>query len=319
MLGWRPGDRGRRLHGMRLASYGSMGAERVALHENPFLVDLQRAGSTLPGHRKLPATMEELLRGGRLEDAAALRSALCDRWAPEEWPRALGEACVPLDRTRLGPPVPRPSKIICVGLNFRDHALEQGKEPPAVPLLFAKAPSALGGPADPVRVEPWMEAVDFELELAVVIGRRARGVAAEQALEHVAGYMIFLDITDRAAQKGDGQWFRGKSHDTFAPSGPFLLWAPAAGDPRELAMSLEVNGEVRQSSSTAEMIHDPAALIAYTTRSITLEPGDILATGTPAGVGMFRKPPTFLRPGDRIRATIERLGTLEVPVALRGS
>lgn len=307
------------IEGMRLASYGAPGTERAALHEGDRLLDLERSAAALGARRTPPPTVDALLREAGVAEAAALRAALRDRWAPEEWPRALGAACVPAASVRLGPPVPRPSKIVCVGLNYRDHALEQGKEPPEVPLLFAKAPSALGGPNDPVLVEPWMESVDFELELGVVIGRRARAVERDAALDHVAGYLIVLDMTDRAAQRGDGQWFRGKSHDTFAPCGPFLHCRPEAGEARALAMRLEVNGEARQSSSTSEMIHDPAALIAYVTRSITLEPGDILATGTPAGVGVFRRPPVFLRPGDRVRARIEGLGEVDLAIAPRGA
>ena len=218
---------------------------------------------------------------------------------------------------RLGPPIPDPSKIICVGLNYRDHAREQGKEPPAHPLLFAKAPSALTGADDRIRVTAGVSQVDYELELAVVIGCCARRVNAEEAMRAVGGYMLFLDITDREAQYGDKQWFRGKSHDTFAPSGPWL--SPAAGlDPSSLRMKLEVNGRVEQESTTAEMIHGVAELIAYITRTITLVPGDIIATGTPAGVGVFQKPPRFLAPGDRIRAEIESLGVLETTVEREG-
>ena len=211
-------------------------------------------------------------------------------------------------------PTERPSKIIGVGLNYRDHADEQGAEPPASPLLFAKWPSALIGDGDAIRLPPITRKVDYEAELGVVIGERARAVPVERALDVVAGYVCVNDVSARDLQFADGQWTRAKSLDTFCPVGPRLVPASEVSDPQTLRIRCLVNGEVMQDSSTANMIFSVAELIAFASEAIELEPGDLIATGTPSGVGFARTPPRFLAPGDEVVVEIERIGRLTNPV-----
>ena len=210
------------------------------------------------------------------------------------------------------PPVPHPSKILAIGRNYMDHAREQNEEPPKKPLIFAKLPSSLLGAGGIIEWDPAdATQVDYEAELAVVIGREARLVAADRAMDYVFGYTMANDVTARDLQRGDGQWTRAKGMDTFCPMGPWLVTAGDVPDPQNLAIRCEVNGETRQDSNTRELVFGVAALIAYVSRAFTLYPGDILLTGTPAGVGMFRKPPALLKDGDRIAVEIEGFGRLE--------
>jgi 2-keto-4-pentenoate hydratase/2-oxohepta-3-ene-1,7-dioic acid hydratase in catechol pathway len=212
-------------------------------------------------------------------------------------------------------PIARPSKIIAVGLNYRDHAAEAQLDVPERPLLFAKWPNALIGDGEAIRIPPESDQVDFEAELGVVIGEGSRGpVPAERALDLVAGYLCLNDVSARDVQFADGQWTRGKSFDTFCPVGPELVPASAVPDPQALRIRCLVNGEVMQDATTADMIFSVADVIAYVSSSIALEPGDVIATGTPPGVGFARTPPVFLRPGDVVAVEIERVGTLTNPV-----
>jgi 2-keto-4-pentenoate hydratase/2-oxohepta-3-ene-1,7-dioic acid hydratase in catechol pathway len=211
-------------------------------------------------------------------------------------------------------PIERPGKIICVGLNYRDHAEEQGTALPEAPLLFAKWQNTLIGPGDPIVIPPVVTKCDYEAELGVVIGERARDVSAENALEAVAGYVCVNDVSARDLQFADGQWTRGKSPDTFCPVGPGLVSRDEIPDPQALPIRAILNGETVQESTTANMIFGVADVIAYVTRTITLEPGDLIATGTPAGVGAFRDPPLFMQPGDEITIEIESIGSLTNPV-----
>lgn len=211
---------------------------------------------------------------------------------------------------RLGPPVPRPSKILCIGLNFRDHAAETGAEIPKEPVLFFKATTALCGPNDPVMIPKGASKVDWEVELAFVIGRVARYVSKEDALGCVAGYVLHNDYSERSFQlERGGQWSKGKGCDTFAPLGPFLATSDEIRDPQRLGMWLKVNGQTRQHSSTAQMIFDVATLVSYLSQFMTLLPGDVVSTGTPPGVGLAMKPePVYLKPGDVVELGIEGLG-----------
>ncbi|MGH9313228.1 MAG: fumarylacetoacetate hydrolase family protein [Vicinamibacterales bacterium] len=211
---------------------------------------------------------------------------------------------------RLGPPIARPSKIVCIGLNFRDHAAESGMELPKEPVIFFKATTALAGPDDPVKIPRNGTKVDWEVELAVVIGAKAQYVSREHAHEFVAGYVLHNDYSERAFQlERGGQWVKGKSADTFAPLGPFLATRDEIPDPQRLGMWLKVNGEFRQRSSTANMIFDVAALVSYVSEFMTLLPGDIISTGTPAGVGLGMKPsPRYLQAGDIVELGIDQLG-----------
>jgi 2-keto-4-pentenoate hydratase/2-oxohepta-3-ene-1,7-dioic acid hydratase in catechol pathway len=210
--------------------------------------------------------------------------------------------------------ISRPGKIVCVGLNYLDHAAEGGQELPKAPLLFAKWPNTLIGDGDAIVVPPDVEQVDYEAELGVVIGTTARRVGEADALDHVAGYICVNDVSARDLQFADGQWTRGKSPDTFCPVGPRLVPREEIDDPQQLGIRCVVNGKTLQDSSTAQMIFSVAEIIAYVTRVITLEPGDLIATGTPAGVGFFRDPKVLLQDGDEVSVEIDGLGTLTNPV-----
>jgi 2,4-diketo-3-deoxy-L-fuconate hydrolase len=221
---------------------------------------------------------------------------------------------LPLKEVRLRAPILRPPKIVCVGLNYRDHAAEQKKEPPAAPLLFAKAANVVIGDGDPIRIPSAISTkVDYEVELGVVIGRPAFKVSRAEALSYVLGYTVFNDVTARDIQQGDKQWFRGKSFDTFAPMGPLIAGADEL-KPDRLKIDLAVNGRSMQNGTTADMIFDVASIIEYASACFPLEVGDVIATGTPSGVGVFRNPPVFLKPGDVVEAKIEGIGTLRNPV-----
>jgi 2,4-didehydro-3-deoxy-L-rhamnonate hydrolase len=210
--------------------------------------------------------------------------------------------------------ITRPGKIVCVGLNYHDHAEEGGQDLPKEPLLFAKWPNTLIGDREPIVLPEASTQVDYEAELGVVIGTTAKHVAERDALDVVAGYICVNDVSARDLQFADGQWTRGKSPDTFCPVGPRLVPRDEIEDPQALAIRCIVNGETLQDSSTSQMIFSVAEIIAYVTRVITLEPGDLIATGTPAGVGVFRDPQVLLKDGDEVSVEIEGLGTLTNPV-----
>jgi 2-keto-4-pentenoate hydratase/2-oxohepta-3-ene-1,7-dioic acid hydratase in catechol pathway len=263
------------------------------------LIDLIAAG--LPGPDG-PGALGILLaeeRAGRLAGLAAD--------APEA-------ARVRLEEVRLAAPVPRPSKIIGIGLNYRDHAAETGQELPAKPTVFAKFPTTLTGPYDPIVLPALSNSVDYEGELGVVIGRQARFVSEDEALSYVGGYLAVNDVSARDVQGWTSQWTLGKSFDTFAPAGPFLVTAAEVPDPQNLEIETRVNGVVMQHSNTANMVFTVAALVSQLSAVMTLEPGDIIATGTPSGVGAAQDPPRFLRDGDVVEVEIERLGCLRNPV-----
>ena len=214
------------------------------------------------------------------------------------------------DGVRLGAPVSGTGKLICIGLNYADHAAESGSEVPPEPVIFMKATSAICGPHDPILIPRGSERTDWEVELAFVIGTRAKYVDEARALDHVAGYLICNDVSERAFQKERaGQWTKGKSCDNFGPLGPWLVTRDAVPDPQDLAMWLKVNGETMQDGSTSTMVYGVAYLVSYLSQFMTLHPGDIVTTGTPPGVGMGRKPERYLRPGDVVELGIEGLGT----------
>ena len=210
-------------------------------------------------------------------------------------------------------PIAVPSKIICIGLNYRDHAAESGMAIPERPLIFSKWPNTLIGPGDAIVLPTLSDQVDYEAELGVVIGTRAAKVAVADALAHVKGYCCTNDVSARDVQLGDGQWARGKSLDTFCPVGP-LVPASQVPDPQQLRVRAILNGETMQDASTADMIFSVAEIISFISQGITLEPGDLILTGTPPGVGFARKPPIFLRAGDEITVEIDGLGSLSNPV-----
>jgi 2-keto-4-pentenoate hydratase/2-oxohepta-3-ene-1,7-dioic acid hydratase in catechol pathway len=211
--------------------------------------------------------------------------------------------------TRLGPPIGRPSKIVCIGLNFRDHAAETHAEVPPEPVLFFKATTALAGPDDDLVIPRNGTKVDWEVELAVVIGARASYVPEERAYEHVAGFALHNDYSERAFQlEHRGQWVKGKSADTFAPLGPYLATRDEVPDPHQLGMWLTVNGQQRQKSSTSNMVFGVPALVSYVSQFMTLLPGDVISSGTPAGVALGMPSPVYLKPGDVVELGIDRLG-----------
>lgn len=215
------------------------------------------------------------------------------------------------DTVRIHAPLPRPGKIVCVGLNYHDHCREQGIEPPPYPPLFAKFANAIASPGDPITRPRATEKLDLECELAVVIGRRASRIARDEALAHVFGYTILNDITMRDLQREDHRWLRAKGSDGFAPIGPVVVTVDELPDASALRMRSSVNGERWQDSTTAEMVFDVPTIIAFVSRTITLEAGDLIATGTPAGVGHFQRPPRYLADGDRLRCEIDGIGVLE--------
>jgi 2-keto-4-pentenoate hydratase/2-oxohepta-3-ene-1,7-dioic acid hydratase in catechol pathway len=250
---------------------------------------------------------------GRIEDERVipmgddLVAYLAGGTAPDGEPRSLAEV-VPRA------PVPRPGKIVCIGLNYRDHAEEAGLEIPEVPILFPKFANSVIGPGDPIVIPPETTRADYEAELGVVIGRTAHRVTETDALAHVGGYTCMNDVSARELQNRTSQWMLGKAIDTFLPCGPVLVTPEEIPDPQALAIRCEVNGRELQSSNTAQMVFGVAELIAFISRTMTLEPGDLIATGTPPGVGFARKPPVYLNDGDEVTVEIERIGRLTNPV-----
>lgn len=219
-----------------------------------------------------------------------------------------------LDRVVLLAPVPRPPKVICVGLNYRDHAAEAKMEIPPVPTIFSKFSNTITGPGAPIVIPKNTVKPDYEAEFAFVVGVGGRHIAAADWKRHVYGYMCLNDVSARDFQLATSQWLMGKTFDTFAPTGPWLTTADEIEDPHNLAIRLEINGEVMQNSSTKELIFGIPALVEFLSSVFTLEPGDVVTTGTPAGVGFSKKPPRWLRPGDDVVVTIEGLGSLRNPV-----
>jgi 2-keto-4-pentenoate hydratase/2-oxohepta-3-ene-1,7-dioic acid hydratase in catechol pathway len=246
---------------------------------------------------------------GRIEDEDLIPMGP-DLAAYLETGKSRDGGAVRLDGRALRAPIPRPGKIVCVGLNYRDHAEEAGQPIPEEPILFPKFANSVIGPGEPIEVPSFVQQCDYEAELGVVIGRRARRVPAAAALEHVAGYFCLNDVSARDLQFRSTQWMLGKAIDGFLPSGPWLVTADEISDPQRLRIRCTLNGEVVQDSSTEQMIFGVAELVAFISRTITLEAGDVIATGTPPGVGMARTPPRWLVDGDEVTVEIERIGAL---------
>jgi 2,4-diketo-3-deoxy-L-fuconate hydrolase len=217
---------------------------------------------------------------------------------------------VPARDVRLGPPVTNPSKIIGMGLNYHSHASEQNVRLPKQPLLFSKAVTSLAGNGDPIWYPEGEEHVDYEVELAFVIGKPAFRVDPDDWESYVAGYTIVNDVSARDAQFADRKWFRGKSYDSFCPMGPCIVTADEILDPHDLRLTASLNGELRQEGHTGDLIFNIPEILAFASRNITLLPGDVIATGTPSGVGIFRDPPACMKPGDEISVYLEKVGTL---------
>lgn len=232
--------------------------------------------------------------------------------------RRLDHGSRKLDAIHLAAPIPNPGKIVGVGLNYRDHARESGQTVPSEPVLFAKFANSVIGPGAPICIPPDVPEVDYEAELGVVIGKTATQVRREAALEYVAGYTCLNDVSSRSYQFSTGQWLRGKAIDTFLPMGPHLVTTDEVADPHSLPIRCIVSGELLQSSNTAEMVFGVNDLVAFISQTITLEPGDVIATGTPAGVGFARTPPRFLNEGDVVTVSIPGIGDLTNPVTAEG-
>jgi 2-keto-4-pentenoate hydratase/2-oxohepta-3-ene-1,7-dioic acid hydratase in catechol pathway len=254
----------------------------------------------------LPATMREFLALGS-DGVEQLKQAATRP----------GVQTHPAGAVKLRAPVPDPRKIVCVGLNYKDHARESGAAIPAEPVLFSKFPTAVNSPGDPIVLPPVSQEVDYECELVIVIGRAGRNIKKENATQHIAGYTCGHDVSARDWQlkKPGGQWMAGKTFDTFAPTGPAIVTSDEIGDPLNLPISFRLNGQTMQNSNTRELIFDPSHLVAYISQVITLEPGDLIFTGTPSGVGFARKPPVFLKAGDVCEVEIGGIGVLRNPVA----
>jgi acylpyruvate hydrolase len=312
---------------MRLAMYSATETPRLGAVWDDTVIDLNRA------HRAylvatgddcespelvdalVPADSLAYLKGGR-RSAAAAGAAL--QWVLEELESGSSPTGVwgepllhPLDEVVLEPPLLHPRKIVCVGLNYRDHAQEQGAKIPKNPILFAKYDRSLVGHGADVELPSVTEQLDYEAELAAVIGRSGRHIPQAAAMDYVAGYAVINDITSRDVQLADRQWLRGKMGDSHAPFGPYLVTADEITDPGALGIRLWRNGEQLQDSSTSAMIFGIADLISFISASVTLDVGDVIATGTPSGVGFARKPPVFLEPDDVVRVEIDGLGALE--------
>lgn len=271
------------------------------------VAELARATDGPQWLRQINNTLDVIRGGARLRDIELLLNGAGDA-------SSRGSAVAySIDSIEFLPAV-YPSKILAIGRNYADHAAEGGADLPKAPLLFNKLPNALSAHNQPIVLPAISEQVDFEAELAVVIGRTAKRVSEADALNYVFGYSLIDDVSARDLQFGDGQWTRGKGLDTFAPLGPFITTRDEIDDVQSLKIEGVLNGQVMQSSNTSKMIFGVAHLVSYLSQGITLEPGDVIASGTPDGVGIFRKPPVLLKPGDVFEVKIERLGTLRNPV-----
>ena len=318
---------------MKLVTFESGAEDRVGALKGNFVfdiglaIDLLRSGTLgfepRPGLQK---AVDTVVAGG-----ASPRHMIDLLERGEAWRRALGEILetvtasrepstlpqgvfMPLEKVRLRAPLARPGKIVCVGLNYESHRAEQGLTSPARPVFFLKSGNTICGPGDSVALPPNSTEVDYEAEFVVVIGKRAKGIPEERVFEHIAGYTILNDVTARDMQLGDRQWFRGKSCDTFGPTGPCIVTADEIPDPQSLQISLTLNGRTMQESNTRDLIFKIPFLVSYLSQSLTWEVGDLLSTGTPGGVGRYRKPPVYLKPGDTVSVTVEGIGTLTNPV-----
>ena len=281
---------------MRLVQYSVQGQSRLGVVIEDRIVDV----------------LQEAMSAGR--DTKAFTSTLTLLEAGDEalaFVRGLqgSDNEVPVSSVHLDCPIAS-GKIVAVGLNYRDHAIEASLKIPSAPLCFAKFTSSLSGPFDPIRLPVENSKVDYEADLGFIIGRKAHRVAEADAMRYVAGYVVFNDVSERTWQFEDGQWTRGKSCDTFAPNGPFLVTTDAVPDHDALRITTRLNGEIMQDSNTNQLIFDVPKLVSYFSHNFTLYPGDLIATGTPAGVGFTRKPPVYLQDGDIVEVEIERIGRI---------
>jgi len=272
---------------MRLVRYGDKGKERPGLlKKDGMIVDLK---GIFPD---MPDIGYEFFKNGWIERVSSVDDPGLKM------------------NVRIGCPLSGPSKIVCLGKNYAEHAKEGGFDSPKKPLLFCKSPNALNGPFDNVLLPESSGQIDWEVELAVIIGREGKKISRKDAYRYIAGYSVMNDVSGRQAQFSDSQWYRGKSFDTFAPLGPAIVTEDETGDVRNLRLTSKVNGEIMQDGNTKDMIFDIPFIIENISEDITLMPGDIISTGTPSGVGIFRNPPVLLNPGDVVECSIEKIGTI---------
>jgi len=271
---------------MRLVRFGQRGKAKPGLWKDGKIVDLR---DIFP---EIPDISEAFFKEGWLEKVAGVKNS--------------GRKV----EARIASPIHRPSKIICLGKNYAEHAKEGGFENPDKPLIFGKTPNALSGPYDPIILPRSSSQVDWEVELAVIIGKEGKRINKTEAFDYIAGFTVMNDVSGREAQFSDSQWFRGKSFDSFAPVGPFIVTPDEIDDVNNLRLTAVVDGEIMQDGNTRDMIFDIPAIIENISEDITLIPGDIISTGTPAGVGIFRDPPVVLKPGNVVECRIEQIGTI---------
>ncbi len=271
---------------MKLIRFGQKGKAKPGLWKNGKIVDLEKFFPNIPD------ICEEFFQEGWLDQVARITDP--------------GQTM----NVRIACPVHRPSKIVCLGKNYLEHAKEGGFETPDKPLIFCKTPNALNGPFDPIILPKSSGQVDWEVELAVVIGKKGKRIKKQEAYDYIAGFTIMNDVSGREAQFSDTQWFRGKSFDTFAPTGPFIVTPDEIGDVNSLGLTAIVDGITMQSGNTRDMIFDIPTILENISEDITLFPGDIISTGTPAGVGIFRDPPVVLKPGNVVECRIENIGSI---------
>ncbi len=271
---------------MKLVRFGEKGKEKPGLWKDGNIVDLKKI------FPEIPDIGEVFFR--------------------ENWPEKIAEINDPGQalKDRIGCPIHAPSKIICLGKNYAEHAKEGGFENPDKPLIFCKTPNALNGPFDPIIIPQSSGQIDWEVELAIIIAKEGKRISKAEALDYIAGFTVMNDVSGREAQFSDSQWFRGKSFDGFAPVGPFIVTPDEMGDLNNLRLTAKVDGKIMQDGNTRDMIFDVSTIIEDISEDITLIPGDIISTGTPAGVGIFRDPPVVLKPGNVVECYIENIGTI---------
>jgi len=291
---------------LRLVRYVHRGDESYGVLKNGRIIDLPSL-LRMRGDRP-PRSLEDLI-------VSELKIDEIDRLIDEISDEEMMQITIKEEAAVLKAPILSPPKIICLGLNYRDHAEESGSKIPEEPIIFMKPRTSIVGPEEPVVKPSFVKELDYEVELAIIIGRRGKNIPVSKAADYIFGYTVFNDISARDIQFKDGQWTRGKSFDTFAPIGPCITAASQIGDPKNLRLRTIVNGETRQNSSTNRMIFDVYEIIHHLSMVMTLEPCDIIATGTPGGVAAFMKPkPRFLQPGDIVEVEIEKIGTLRNPI-----
>ncbi len=295
---------------MRLVTYARMGVPSIGVELESGILDIPDAASHfgrkyhVRGH-SFPTTMMDLLQW---ESGIDVVRQIVQRY--KKTPTGERIMTRPLSSVTLDAPISRPGKIMALGKNYLDHVEETGSEVPAFPVVFAKFPSSVIGPDDSIQIPEVSSKIDWEVELGVVIGKACKNVSEKKALDFVAGYTVINDVSARDLQLDDGQWVRAKSLDGFCPMGPCIVTQDELGDASNLKMHTKVNGALKQDSSTSKMMFSVPKIVSYLSNSFTLEPGDVIATGTPSGVGFVRNPPEFLKPGDKVELYIEKIGYL---------